>query len=126
MMTPEETVDAFCETLTNEGVKASLKYIAPGCVYQNMPFPPVTGPEGVDEVLSGFFKITGQVHIETLKQAAVGNYVCNERIDTFDPPAGKKFGLPVAGFFIVEDGLITEWRDYFCMKQFAEGTGISI
>ena len=125
-MTPEEIVDAFCETLTNEGVKASLKYIAPGCVYQNMPFPPVTGPEGVDQVLSGFFETTGPVHIETLKQIAVGNYVSNERIDTFDPPGGKKFGLPVAGFFVVEDGLITEWRDYFCMKQFSEGTGLPI
>ena len=124
-MTPEETVNAFCDTLTNDGVKASLKYIAPSCVYQNMPFPPVNGPEGVDEVLSGFFKITGPVHIETLKQVAVGNYVANERIDTFDPPGGKKFGLPVAGFFVVEDGLITEWRDYFCMKQFADGTGLS-
>ena len=124
-MSPEETVNAFCDTLTNEGVKASLKYIAPGCVYQNMPFPPVTGPEGVDEVLSGFFEIVGPVHIETLKQIGVGNYVSNERIDTFDPPGGKKFGLPVAGFFIVEDGLIAEWRDYFCMKQFSDGTGLT-
>ena len=124
-MSPDEVVTAFCETLSNDEVKPSLKYIAPNCVYQNMPFPAVTGPEGVDSVLSGFFETTGPVKIETLKQMAMGNYVSNERIDTFDPPAGKKFGLPVAGFFIVEGDLITEWRDYFCMNQFAEGTGMT-
>ena len=123
-MTPEEVVNAFCETLTNDGVKASLKYIDDTCVYQNMPFPAVTGPQGVDDVLSGFFKVVGPVHIETIKQCAVGEYVANERIDTFDPPEGKKFGLPVAGFFIVKGDKITEWRDYFCMKQFSEGVGM--
>lgn len=125
-MSPEEVVNAFCETLTNDGVNASLQYIADDCVYQNMPFPPVTGPAGVDKVLSGFFELTGPVHIDTVKQLAVGDYVANERIDTFDPPGGRKFGLPVAGFFIVKNGKITEWRDYFCMKQFAEGTGLSL
>ncbi len=124
-MSPEEVVNAFCNALSNDGVEASLKYIANDCVYQNMPFPPVTGPEGVQKVLSGFFETTGPVHIETLKQIAVGDYVSNERIDTFDPPKGKRFGLPVAGFFVVKDDQITEWRDYFCMDQFCKGTGLS-
>lgn len=123
-MTPEQTVDAFCKTLSEEGVEASLVYIADDCVYQNMPFDPVHGPQGVSDVLSGFFKITGNVRIETLKQVANGNLVLNERIDYFDPPGGKAFGLPVAGAFEVENGKITAWRDYFCMRQFAEGTGL--
>ena len=123
-MSPEDVVNAFCDTLTQDGVKASLKYIADDCVYQNMPFPPVSGPEGVDKVLSGFFQATGPVHIETVRQIAVGDYVSNERIDTFDPPGGKKFGLPVAGFFVIKDDKIIEWRDYFCMRQFCEGTGL--
>lgn len=122
-MSPEEVVNAFCEAL-NKGLEESLQYIADDCVYQNMPFPPVTGPEGVREVLGGFFELTGNVHIETVKQTASGDFVMNERIDTFDPPTGKKFGLPVAGAFVVKNGKITEWRDYFCMNQFREGTGL--
>lgn len=123
-MTPEETVNAFCAAL-NDDLESSLKYIADDCVYQNMPFDPVIGPEGVRSTLAGFFQVTGPVRIETLKQAASGNYVFNERIDHFLPPQGKAFGLPVSGAFEVNDGKITAWRDYFCMQQFANGTGLS-
>ena len=125
-MSPEEVVNAVCDALTNQGVEASLAYIADDCVYQNMPFPAVHGPSGVDEVLSGFFKLTGNVRIETLTQCAVGDFVMNERLDHFDPPTGKPFALPVAGAFVVKNGKITEWRDYFCVRQFAEGTGLDL
>jgi len=37
----------------------------------------------------------------------------NERLDYFDPPTGKVFGLPVAGVFEVSGEQITAWRDYF-------------
>lgn len=125
-MSAEDVVNAFVKALNEEGVAASLRYIADDCVYQNMPFPPVYGPIGVNDTLEGFFRITGPVRIETLTQAAVGDYVFNERLDHFAPPGGRAFGLPVAGAFRVRDGKITEWRDYFCMRQFAEGTGLAI
>ena len=125
-MSPEEIVNAFCETLTTKGVEESLIYIAEDCVYQNMPFPPVVGPEGVRSVLAGFFETTGPVRIETLKQCSTGNLVMNERLDHFDPPAGRAFALPVSGAFEIRDGKIAAWRDYFCMNQFREGTGLDI
>lgn len=123
-MTPEEVVNAFCETL-NHDLDASLAFIAEGCVYQNMPFPPVHGPEGVRSTLAGFFEVVGPVRIETIKQCASGNFVMNERIDHFAPPKGKAFGLPVAGAFEISGDEIIAWRDYFCMKQFSEGTGLT-
>ena len=125
MMTPEEVVNKFSEAL-NRDLEESLQYIADDCVYQNMPFDPVIGPEGVRTTLAGFFEITGPVRLEVLKQTASGNFVMNERIDYFDPPDGKAFGLPVAGAFEVVDGKITAWRDYFCMRQFSEGTGLDL
>ena len=124
-MNPEETVTSFCETLS-EDLEASLAFIHDECVYQNMPFPAVTGPEGVRSVLQGFFEITGHVRIETLRQCSTGSLVMNERIDYFSPPKGRAFGLPVSGAFIVEAGKILEWRDYFCMNHFREGTGLDI
>ena len=123
-MTPEEVVNNFCAVL-NRSIDESLQYIDADCVYQNMPFDPVYGPQGVKDTLSGFFEIVGHVRIETLKQSATGNLVLNERLDYFDPPAGKAFALPVAGAFEVNGGKITAWRDYFCMKQFSEGTGLT-
>jgi len=123
-MTPEAVVDAFCAALNEQGVEASLAYIADDCVYQNMPFDPVVGPAGVRSVLAGFFAITGNVRIETLRQVAHGNLVMNERLDHFNPPGGRAFGLPVAGAFEVRGDKIVAWRDYFCMRQFCEGTGL--
>lgn len=122
-MSPEEVVNAFCDAL-NKDLEESLRFIADDCVYQNMPFPPVVGPEGVREVLAGFFQVTGPVRIETLRQVSTGNLVMNERIDHFDPPGGRAFGLPVSGAFEVDGDKITAWRDYFCMNQFREGTGL--
>jgi limonene-1,2-epoxide hydrolase len=122
-MSPEEVVNKFCETL-NRDLNESLQYIADGCEYQNMPFDPVFGPEGVRSTLAGFFEVTGSVRIETLKQCSIGNLVMNERLDHFDPPGGEPFGLPVAGAFEVTGDKITAWRDYFCMRQFSEGTGL--
>lgn len=123
-MSPEEVVNAFCAALNTQGLEASLQYIADDCVYQNMPFDPVIGLDGVRKTLAGFFKITGNVRIETLKQCSTGNLVMNERLDHFDPPTGQPFGLPVAGAFEVKGDKITAWRDYFCMRQFSEGTGL--
>jgi limonene-1,2-epoxide hydrolase len=123
-MSPEEVVNAFCEALSGGDLEGSLNYLDADCVYQNMPFEPVVGPEAVRTTLAGFFDLVGPVRIETVKQCASGNLVMNERIDYFDPPGGKRFGLPVAGAFEVNGGRITAWRDYFCMRQFSEGTGI--
>ena len=125
-MSPEEIVNAFCETLTTKGVEESLAFIADDCVYQNMPFPAVVGPEGVRSVLAGFFETVGPVRIETLRQCSTGNLVMNERLDHFDPPQGQAFALPVSGAFEIRDGKISAWRDYFCMNQFREGTGLDI
>jgi len=124
-MSPEEVVNAFCAAL-NEDLESSLVYIADNCVYQNMPFPPVHGPSGVRDTLAGFFKLTGPVRVEIVHQIAVGRLVMNERLDYFDPPGGRAFGLPVAGVFEVENDRITGWRDYFCVRQFAEGTGLAL
>ena len=57
---------------------------------------------------------------------AVGDTVMNERIDTFTPPGKARYGLPVAGVFVVKNGKITAWRDYFDVRQFTKGTGIEL
>lgn len=119
----EQIVTMFCETLSKD-LEASLEYISDKCVYQNMPFPAVLGRAGVRGTLAGFFEVTGNVRIEIIEQCGIGGLVMNERLDYFNPPKGNSFALPVAGAFKVEGSLIVEWRDYFCMRQFSEGTGI--
>jgi limonene-1,2-epoxide hydrolase len=47
--------------------------------------------------------------------------VFNERIDVFQM-GGKKVELPVAGVFVVTNGKISAWRDYFDLASFTKQT----
>ncbi|MEA2624901.1 MAG: limonene,2-epoxide hydrolase [Candidatus Binatota bacterium] len=125
-MNADQTVTAFCDALTRSDLDGAMKLVADDCVYHNIPLDPVTGPAAIRATLEGFVQMLGSIEIDTKRQVASGDLVMNERIDTFSPPGKSRFGLPVAGAFEVKNGKITAWRDYFCMKQFSSGTGISV
>jgi limonene-1,2-epoxide hydrolase len=125
-MNADQTVTAFCAALTRSNLDEVMKLVADDCVYHNIPLDPVTGAAAIRATLEGFLQMLGSIEIETTRQVASGDLVMNERIDTFSPPGKSRFALPVAGAFEVKNGKITAWRDYFCMKQFSDGTGISV
>jgi limonene-1,2-epoxide hydrolase len=125
-MNADETVTAFCNALTRGNLDEAMSLVAKDCVYHNIPLEPVNGTAAIRATLEGFMQMLGSIQIETKRQVAAGDLVMNERIDTFSPPGKSRYGLPVAGAFEVKDGKIVAWRDYFCMKQFTDGTGISV
>jgi limonene-1,2-epoxide hydrolase len=125
-MNADRTVSAFCDALTRGDLDEAMKLVADDCVYHNIPLEPVKGAAGIRATLQGFLQMLGSIEIDTRRQIAVGDLVMNERIDTFSPPGKGRYGLPVAGAFEVKNGKIVAWRDYFCMKQFTQGTGISV
>lgn len=91
----------------------AVKLIAPDCAYTNPPpIGTVTGPAGVRAVLEPFFAPTLENEFRILRAAVNGNVVMFERLDRHRL-ADKWVELPVTGVFVVEDGLITYWRDYF-------------
>jgi limonene-1,2-epoxide hydrolase len=49
----------------------------------------------------------------TLNAAADGDVVLNERLDRIKGPDGNVHALPVMGTFVVSDGKITRWTDYW-------------
>jgi limonene-1,2-epoxide hydrolase len=55
-------------------------------------------------------------------QAAEGDVVMNERTDRFELK-GKWIEAKVAGLFVVRDGKIALWRDYFDLAQFQNAMG---
>ena len=120
-----QIVTAFCKAISRSDLDEAMKYVADDCVYHNIPLEPVKGAAAVRATLEGFLPVLGSIEIETLRQVAIGDFVMNERIDTFSPPGKKRYGLPVAGAFEVRNGKIVGWRDYFCMKQFEKGTGLA-
>ena len=52
---------------------------------------------------------------KVLRELAEGDVVMNERVDSFTID-GKRADLPVMGVFVLRDGLIAEWRDYFDLQ----------
>jgi limonene-1,2-epoxide hydrolase len=125
-MNADQTVSAFCDALTRGNLDEAINLVADDCVYHNIPLEPVKGAAAIRATLQGFVQMLGSIEIDTKRQIAVGDLVMNERIDTFSPPGKGRYGLPVAGAFEVKNGKIVAWRDYFCMKQFTQGTGISV
>jgi limonene-1,2-epoxide hydrolase len=91
-------------------------------VYHNIPMAPVNGRAAIEKVLGGMaaggMKSKGW---EIKHQVANGDVVMNERVDRFEN-AGKEMSIPVVGVFVVKNGKIAEWRDYFDMAMFTNQT----
>ncbi len=50
--------------------------------------------------------------------AAAGPTVFTDRIDAFGVNGGGTIKVGVIGIFVVTDGLISQWRDYFSLDEF--------
>jgi limonene-1,2-epoxide hydrolase len=83
--------------------------------YQNMPIAAVTGREAVKEQLEALLAMGGDSEWKVLRELADGDVVMNERVDRFELN-GTWAELPVMGVFVLRDGLIAEWRDYFDLQ----------
>ena len=110
--TPEQIVDAFIGALERLDLEAGLALLAEDVEYDNVPMAKVQGLEGVRSVLQPFLGRASEVEWKILHQAASGDTVMNERVDRFHMPNGW-IEIAVAGLFVVRDGKIVLWRDYF-------------
>jgi limonene-1,2-epoxide hydrolase len=111
-MTPQQTVDAFIGALEQMDIDTALTYVADDIEYDNVPMGKVVGVDAVRSTLTPFLGRSTQVEWRVLHQAATGDVVMNERLDRFHMPNGW-IEIAVAGLFVVRDGKITLWRDYF-------------
>lgn len=118
---PGELVTRFVQLIERGDLDAALLSLADDCVYDNVPFGPVVGPEAVRATLAPFLAPFDIVEWRVERQLESGSVragtVLHERLDRFGLPAPdgsvEWLELPVAGIFTVTDGRITLWRDYF-------------
>lgn len=118
MPSPAETVEAFLARIGEPGgfVSAVRDWFTPATVYENIGINRTVGIEDNVAFAEQFIASSGSVaiRIETLVAAVTGNRVLTERIDNLVNAAGETtMAIRVMGIFAVEDGKITEWRDYF-------------
>jgi limonene-1,2-epoxide hydrolase len=105
-------VTAFMAAMAVKDYDTALRYVAPGCEYDNVPMGKVHGPEGVRAVLEPFFAPTIENEFIVLRSAENGPLVFLERLDRHLLATGW-VELPVTGVFEIHDGQITLYRDYF-------------
>jgi limonene-1,2-epoxide hydrolase len=113
MSEAQQVVQAFCDAMVERDVDAVRPLLAEDASYQNTGMPPVRGLEAILENLGGQFAMfPDSYEYRTLNIATSGNVVLTERLDMIRTPGGLQ-GVPVMGAFVVRDGKISRWTDYW-------------
>jgi limonene-1,2-epoxide hydrolase len=121
-MTASEIVRTFLQAAEKRDYDTALALVTDDVEYHNMPIPPVYGPQGVKDTLEMLLATCQGFEVVIHHEVANGEVVMNERTDRF-LHNGNWAELPVAGVFVVREGKIASWHDYFdldtIMKQLA-------
>lgn len=120
-MTPDSLVREFIAALERRDLDAACAMVTDDCEYDNVPMGKVFGPDGIRTTLAPFLGGCSAVDWVIHHQVSDGDLrsgtVLNERLDRFEL-AGRWVELPVAGVFVIRDGKIALWRDYFDQATF--------
>jgi limonene-1,2-epoxide hydrolase len=113
-MDAKKVVQEFCDLMVKRDAAALRPYLADTVVYQNTGMPAASGLEQVLANVAGQFAMfPDSYEYKTINIVAAGQIVMNERLDMIKGPDGTMHGLPVMGTFVVRDGKITRWTDYW-------------
>lgn len=115
----EKVVNDFCNAWQRKNIDELLSFFTEDAVYHNIPVQPARGKAAIKAVINTFLPGAKTIEFKVLHSAGAGNFVMNERVDTFDLGA-KQISLPVAGVFEVAGGKISAWRDYFDMATYTK------
>jgi limonene-1,2-epoxide hydrolase len=107
-------VREFCELMSKRDAEALRRFVAADAVYQNTGMEASVGVDAVIENLAGQFAMFPDSYEYRMQNlAADGDVVLTERLDMIKGPDGTLHGVPVMGAFVVDDGKITRWTDYW-------------
>jgi limonene-1,2-epoxide hydrolase len=113
-MSAKQVVQDFCDLMAKGDAEALRPYLAGTAVYQNTGMPAVSGVDDVVSNLAGQFAMfPDSYEYRTINIVADGDVVMNERLDVVKGPDGTVHALPVMGTFVVRNGKITRWTDYW-------------
>jgi len=114
MTDPMEVVRRFCQTMSTRDADALREFLADGLVYQNTG---MLAKEGVNDVVADlagqFAMFPDSYEYRMVNIVGHGEVVLTERIDMINGFDGSRHGVPVMGTFVVRDGKISRWTDYF-------------
>ena len=99
---------------------------ADDAVYHNMPVEPIEGIAGIRAIFGAFLDAFAEAKLDIVTLAAEPGLVLAERVDYFTMNDGTKVVLPVTGVFVVKNGKITRFSDYFDLADFERQSGFKL
>jgi limonene-1,2-epoxide hydrolase len=106
-------VREFCDLMVKRDVESLRPLLADDAVYQNTGMEATSGVEAILANLGGQFSAFPDSYEYRMQNlTAAENVVLTERLDMIRTPTGVQ-GVPVMGAFVVHDGKITRWTDYW-------------
>lgn len=115
LATAQEMIDAW-NRLDWEAVYALFSEDA---VMHSMMMEPVIGRENIRARFGRFTPGTERIELQIAHMGIVDDVVMMERVDDF-VYNGKHSRVPVAGVLEINNGQVTEWREYYDHHQLAE------
>jgi limonene-1,2-epoxide hydrolase len=107
-------VREFCDLMAKRDAEAVRPYFAPDAVYQNTGMAASAGADAIVANLGAQFAMFPDSYEYRVKNiAADGDVVMTERLDMIRSADGKLHGVPVMGTFVLHDGKISRWTDYW-------------
>ena len=107
-------VRQFCELMERRDAETLRRFVADDAVYQNTGMEASVGVDAIITNLAGQFAMFPDSYAYRMQNlAANGNVVMTERLDMIKGPDGTLHGVPVMGTFVVKDGRIARWTDYW-------------
>jgi limonene-1,2-epoxide hydrolase len=114
-------VRAFVAAIERKDIDAALALVTDDVVYDNVPIGSVTGPDGIRRALRRLLGTSERIEWVIQHQVGAGDVIMNERLDRFQ--LGDRWvEVPVAGLFVLRDGQIALWRDYFDLATYRRQT----
>ena len=122
----EKLVRGWLECWKDRDLETICGAFADNAVYHNIPVQPIEGIAGIRAIFKAFLDAFTEARFEIVSLAAEPGLVLTERVDHFTMRDGRKIVLPVSGTFVVRDGRITRFSDYFDLADFERQSGIKL
>ena len=112
MTDPRDVVVALLRATETGDPEQVVAHMADDVVWQNVPLPPARGKATVAKQLRAMHKVVQDVEVRIHNIAANGDVVLTERTDVIGRGAWRA-EFWVCGTFVVRDGKVVLWRDYY-------------
>ncbi|HEX7305937.1 limonene-1,2-epoxide hydrolase family protein [Lentzea sp.] len=112
MTDPREVVLALLRATESCDPGEVVRHMADDVVWQNVPLPPARGRASVAKQLHAMHKVVHEVEVRVHNIAVNGDVVLTERTDVIGRGAWRA-EFWVCGTFVVRDGKVVLWRDYY-------------